>query len=638
MSYYSDGYIQVNYYDDNSFLTPIPLQITVNEPTINLGHTQQVNIIDLSIIALEPNFSFVAEVLQLEITLHSHIAFVNTTSLADSLLLTSNINTATPTGQPVLDGGFPLIAITQLEPLLIVQPTFADNNQLLLSVLTPNILLDENNILVTPNSLLLKLHVYCGKMENFNSSRLLDILGDGSCKAILPFDNDISEIIGDLTLFNYSTTALSIDSNGLFGTPNLLASDADRNHVHYADENLSPPLHVTCHFNPLDSTNGIVMFSGYGEGKTVFDWLIIIEDGKFQIATVEYDLVRTITLFDTGVLATVGSYFFISVFYTINTLTFYIDDTPYFVNTPYFANTDNDLLDISATNWSPLDEVLIKGTLSYKLEQGRIFTRELNSSELLTVKSEIIFSCPTFSPIIWVQESLLLSISSNEPIVVGHYGSLVQPNILTLSITPFLFNYSGGLGGAVIIPPTFQAQSLYILISVMYINQKEDTFIQAQRLTLSLTTLQINLSTTVHPTPLHVPINITSSVAQPFRDKRVSSINGIEFSNALYWSQNKFVDEYISELSNAVDGSNIISVFPLRKYSKNHIISTHKSMVLHKTVVDNLTSLVNTDSYVIIFTDGSYEDMIFDLLNNPFEIEPTYEGSDYYYVDMKVLI
>jgi len=225
------------------------------------------------------------------------------------------------------------------------------------------------------------------------------------------------------------------------------------------------------------------------------------------------------------------------------------------------------------------------------------------------------------------EEPLSLNLNLFEASASGNNDpTIIQSDLLNIDIFAPLPNYVGGLGVVLVPEPQVYAQSLRIPINLLYLKASKNTYIDVEVLNLDVVVQDL----------LHV--NITSSVAQPHKDKRVESIGTVTFDKALYWSQNTIINTYVSTSVKATDGTSVVSVLPLREFTKAHSITTAIDMSVNETIINALILEINEDSYDIIFTDGSFLTVKNDLLNKPLKIEPIFDGSDEYYISMEVLV
>jgi len=219
------------------------------------------------------------------------------------------------------------------------------------------------------------------------------------------------------------------------------------------------------------------------------------------------------------------------------------------------------------------------------------------------------------------EESLVLNVTTLEASASGNNDpNIVYSDILDIDIFVPLPNYAGDGGGEPIVEPQVYAQS------------------DVEVLNLDVVVQDITLWDIALPSSPLLHVNITSSVAQPYKDKRVKSIGTVIFNRALYWSQNNIVTTYVSTDVKATDGTTIVSVLPLREFTKAHSITTSMDISVNETTINALILEINEDSYDIIFTDGSFLTVKNDLLNKPLKFEPIFDGSDEYYISMEVLV
>lgn len=235
-------------------------------------------------------------------------------------------------------------------------------------------------------------------------------------------------------------------------------------------------------------------------------------------------------------------------------------------------------------------------------------------------------------------DSFFIPILSFTPYTYGNADLAVADSSTLINIVAKDPQYVGWI----VTKPTFghigMAQVLTIRISMYYIQTNLDVFAKAQSLVIPIQPFNPVLNSVVFQKPLLIPINITSNVAQPYKDKRVSSIGGVNFDTDLYWSENLMRDTYIAKNLNMVDGSSVLSVTSRKNFAVSYLIESKSGIILDEQKVQELITIVNTNVHTIIFSDGSFEYMKFDLLHKPLSINPIFEGSGKYYITVKVLI
>jgi len=204
---------------------------------------------------------------------------------------------------------------------------------------------------------------------------------------------------------------------------------------------------------------------------------------------------------------------------------------------------------------------------------------------------------------------------------------------------PDFFGEPEGVGGVDPYPNNIVfAQSLFMRLSPLYIKTAKHAFIYPKSLMLNISPIPVNEWVTILPTPIDLSLTITSSVAQPYRDKRVVSIGSVTFDKALYWTQNIFVNNYLLQSRKTVDGGSITSVLPMKQFSRGYEIQSKSDIIIKDNLITQLISQISENVVKIMFTDGSFEYAKFNLIKSPLTVEPTYEGSEYYYINIKVLI
>jgi len=248
------------------------------------------------------------------------------------------------------------------------------------------------------------------------------------------------------------------------------------------------------------------------------------------------------------------------------------------------------------------------GASSTKIDEFLFFTRNLTDLEIYELATGLYTN--TAYP-----DSPILLANVSEPTISVDYNIIVPPPSVIIQVpSPLLRVYVG------------------------YVDIIKNTYIKVESLRLNIEMQDINLWDRVFADSPILPIKVTSSVAQPYKDKRVSSIGTVTFERALYWSQNEMTAKYISTSDTATDGSTVISISALREFNQPHSINTSRDMFVNKTIIDALILNVNEARYDIIFTDGSFLTVKNDLLNKPLQFEPIFDGSDEYYMTMGVLV
>jgi hypothetical protein len=245
-----------------------------------------------------------------------------------------------------------------------------------------------------------------------------------------------------------------------------------------------------------------------------------------------------------------------------------------------------------------------------------------------------------YEPTIPVDYEQILQISFDCLGSVNNHYIIVTPEVVTLNISTILFNYVGHITSGVVADGgiTIQTNSIPLRLSLYNLPTKENAYSQPQPLYLQINNYDFSLFENVFPNALDFKVEINSNVAQPTKDRRVSKIAGVELDTALYWSQNNYVNNIVLNTQLAIDGSNVYSAIPLKKFTSQYEISSKQGIMLKREKVDAIIASLTEDEIEINFNDGSFEKAKYVIENRPIRITPVFDGSEYYYIDIKVLI
>ncbi|MEA2037659.1 MAG: hypothetical protein U9O94_09180, partial [Nanoarchaeota archaeon] len=87
-----------------------------------------------------------------------------------------------------------------------------------------------------------------------------------------------------------------------------------------------------------------------------------------------------------------------------------------------------------------------------------------------------------------------------------------------------------------------------------------------------------------------------------------------------------------------VSGKIINFVLPLKQFTNRQTITTGLINSVSYDIVKEIYNIINDDIVIVSFNDGSWVEAKFDLLKNPLEVSPVFEGSDQYYITIRVII
>ena len=611
LTYNEIGYVDEDYFEKD-FLWKMyapagHLTITLFEPYVPHTQITPVDVIPLTITALRPviNNSTLVDLFNLTITIFEPRVDSNITILAET----------------------PLLSITLFEPYVPhTQITPVDVIPLPITVGASFVSIPKT---VFPETLTLNIEAFVYPAHIQTEQLVLDIFAPSQYAG---FPDDIGQQITISVIQPVFSETVSV--NYLVMTVKVLDSPS-----YYQDESFA-----------LDITLLPIITRGH-DVVSVFELPIIIFEPVFDVIATTDVLVLSITI--------------------INLATFIQEDA---LPIPIIAPHENSL-EVIITPISPvfhyteLPESILLPSIALVLpmftpEQSlELFAEVIQSYGGIVVEEANVVSVvvPAHTTTNWetivVPECKLIRLTVN-PAEVAFQGSILTtyvyhpelkgvtdlnvgtPPSLYLSINPKEPNYTGYVAVTAAVPPiaNFEAQTLVINISVLQNQSGDNVYHEADVIILNITKLAENIWERIYPPALELPVNATSSFAQPYGDKRVVSIGGVVFDKALYWSENLGSTKYLFQGNLAIDGSSIVSVSPLGAYNHQHFINTYSSFAIHKDIVAQLVSLVNTNTYDIIFTDGSFQSVKFDLLSTPLSLEPTHEGSAHYYIIIKVLV
>jgi hypothetical protein len=185
---------------------------------------------------------------------------------------------------------------------------------------------------------------------------------------------------------------------------------------------------------------------------------------------------------------------------------------------------------------------------------------------------------------------------------------------------------------------------IYVGITTLHItaNQVENTrrnsFVYPPSLAVNILHNTLPRSEIINCDILEMKLAIGYMIAQPDKRKRVIKIGSVNLPTPLLWSIGRFVDNFIALSTKSVDGSSILSVLPKGKFSKEVEIRSEENTFLEQETIDAIISEISENEIDIHFTDNGIETVKFDLLGNAFSIEPIFEGSNYYYITVRVLL
>lgn len=200
-------------------------------------------------------------------------------------------------------------------------------------------------------------------------------------------------------------------------------------------------------------------------------------------------------------------------------------------------------------------------------------------------------------------------------------------------------NFIGQLSTTATAPtPTVMAQSIKLSIVPQYLKVSKNVYVKPQPMNITITKNVELLWERVLLNSFELTITMTSSVAQPYKNKRVISIDDIIFNEKMLWEQNIVSNTFDAVGTKMLDGSTVYSILPKKQFSRPYKIMSNNVIMLTKDVVYQLKALSRIDEHKLIFDDGSFEYMKFDLTKPYMKITPVYEGGDYFFVYIEVLI
>lgn len=581
----------------------------------------------------------------------------------ESLLLTQKLNQISVTAFPIIDGMFVSMNVDILEPTVIYDKNYFITSTLNIdmTINTPAVDAEIVEIFGTTVEILeplyLEIFANCGYGFYGDVSTDLDIFNDGSGNILCGQENSDDFLYKDYYFTDNLTphTCNYVTDDVIFGTYSAnyySVSDSYFGFYMQYYKDYYDSFTLSFWYKPTSSDDGYVCWLGE-TGNDNESFSIRIIDGNFQVSNSDDYVTPTLT--DTNIIADTNKWFLITITVSSSTIGYYIDDYSLIVSSSasgYLSGDCQFAIGYKGTSTSP----------SFKTDQFRIFSKVLSDSELSALKTEqkylecsqhlvkvepvnieiYIYEPYVSDELIIVGESLLNNISIINPNLIYSYKTVIDNSIL-INIRCNQPNYVGGVSSSTGTPTidytsTIFAQSLKISIAPLYLKLGENVYIKASLGIITISNNDIHLWDRAYPSVSTLTIKTNANIAQPKVNPRVYSIGDLVFNTHLYWSRNTEDIRYVQKSSVTVNGDTVVSVMKLKDFNISSTITTEKDFSITYNEYIQLSSMVTDDIYDIILTDGTIIRSKFDLTNKPVEFTPIFNGSDRFYVNIKVLV
>jgi len=245
---------------------------------------------------------------------------------------------------------------------------------------------------------------------------------------------------------------------------------------------------------------------------------------------------------------------------------------------------------------------------------------------VITTNSLDIINTTPLQPFINPTTYDVLTITSSTP----HIEIELYYDIINITpVTPIIFTLMD-----IVITP----YSPILNITTMYLIADRNILVTPNSDIITLYTLPLNINVTIitYSPILSIALNSTT-VGIPICDTppRVIKIGSVDVKPAMYWSG--VYSQYIGAKLTTTQGDGLNFVVPLKKFTKRQEISTKRTMTTTLSVINAINDIITDEVVRITFNNANFIDVKFDLLNNPMQITPTHNGSDRYYLTLKVI-
>ena len=119
--------------------------------------------------------------------------------------------------------------------------------------------------------------------------------------------------------------------------------------------------------------------------------------------------------------------------------------------------------------------------------------------------------------------------------------------------------------------------------------------------------------------------------------KRVVSIDGVTLDNPCFITSEFDIDDFIGDRSIAIDGSSVLFVQAKGSLTREVQIYSKTSGWVTKETKDLLIDTVDELGKLVIFDDASQATYYYDHTKTPLKVDPLYEGSLWYNVEINLL-
>jgi len=116
---------------------------------------------------------------------------------------------------------------------------------------------------------------------------------------------------------------------------------------------------------------------------------------------------------------------------------------------------------------------------------------------------------------------------------------------------------------------------------------------------------------------------------------KVVMFDGIAFKYPLIYEKNYKSSDYISQSTLAIDGSSIVSVIKKPRLTREYSLTGD---YVYKDELITLFENISEDIIEFKLNNGMTIKAKYDLLNNPIEATPIYDGAEYYRVTIRILV
>lgn len=176
-------------------------------------------------------------------------------------------------------------------------------------------------------------------------------------------------------------------------------------------------------------------------------------------------------------------------------------------------------------------------------------------------------------------------------------------------------------------------------IYINYIEFKKNAYIDVDVCSLCTTLNNISISEKVFVKPVSIPISVNASVAQPIGTRRVVAIGSIQLNRSILWDGDiKRISNTVTSALQTVNGDTIIFVRDTKQFTTPIIVYTNTTTFIELNELNGIMLEINNDEYSLWFDDGSFVNVKNDLLNKPIEITPVFEGSNKFYIIMRMYL